>query len=115
MSGDASMSELSVRLAVAADRVMPDAKRKLAVIAQASVGAMKQSVKDYHAIDTGAMRNSVTAEPQGEWTYLIGPTVDYAAYVALGTSRMAARPFHLATAQQIGAFAKKAKLEVFDL
>lgn len=115
MSGTASMSELSVRLAVAADRVMPDAKRKLAAIAQASVGTMKQSIKDYHAIDTGTMRNSVTAEPSGDWTYLIGPTVDYAVYVALGTSKMAARPFHLATVKHIEDFATKAQLGVLDL
>jgi hypothetical protein len=45
------------------------------------------------------MLNSTTADTAGKDTYLIGPTVHYAVYVALGTSRVTARPFHTRAAK----------------
>ena len=53
-----------------------------------------------HAVDTGTMLNSTQSERAGK-AYLIGPTVSYAPYVALGTSRMPARPFHIAAARRL--------------
>lgn len=57
------------------------------------VGAEKKAIQWVHAVDTGTMVNSVTMQSTAKQV-LIAPTVDYAVYVALGTSRMAARPFH---------------------
>jgi len=52
------------------------------------------------------MLNSTTAEVTAKEA-LIGPTVDYAVYVALGTSRMAARPFHIHAAKRLQADIKQ--------
>lgn len=97
----ADMSQLASQFAHAATTVPTVAEQQVAKLAQLCVGHMKRAIRDYDAIDTGAMRNSVTAEKQSAYTYLIGPSVDYAVYVALGTSKMAARPFHLAAAKSL--------------
>lgn len=43
-------------------------------------------------VDTGALRNSVTADING-MEAVIGPGVHYGGYVELGTSRMRAQPY----------------------
>lgn len=40
----------------------------------------------------GTLRNSISGEPQGDTAY-IGTNVEYAAYVELGTYKMAAQPY----------------------
>jgi HK97 gp10 family phage protein len=51
--------------------------------------------KQLSPVDTGAMRASIFTEvfSRGENVARIGPTVEYAPYVELGTSKMAAQPF----------------------
>lgn len=45
-------------------------------------------------VDTGRLRNSITHEvDMKEQCAIIGSNVEYAPYVELGTSRMAARPY----------------------
>lgn len=45
-------------------------------------------------VDTGRLRNSITHRfANGEDAEYIGTNVEYGAYVELGTSKMAARPF----------------------
>lgn len=82
---------------------LPDAIDKtLRAAAQYSVGVMKTEISHvWHAVDTGAMLNSVTAKREGPHSYLIGPTQHYSGYVALGTSKMAARPFHISTYNKV--------------
>lgn len=86
----------------AANRLPDTVDRTLRDVAQYTVGVMKTEISHvWHAVDTGAMLNSVTAERKGPNTYLIGPTQSYSGYVALGTSRMAARPFHITTYNKV--------------
>lgn len=50
--------------------------------------------KELCPVDTGRLRNSITHETsESEHAVYIGSNVEYAPYVELGTSRMAARPF----------------------
>lgn len=44
-------------------------------------------------VDTGNLRNSITHQQFDENTEVIGTNVDYAAYVELGTHKMAARAY----------------------
>ena len=45
-------------------------------------------------VDTGALRNSIGTEfGDSGMSALIGPTVNYGAYVEFGTSRMSAQPY----------------------
>lgn len=45
-------------------------------------------------VDTGRLRNSITHEvDMNEQAAIIGSNVEYAAYVELGTSKMAPRPY----------------------
>lgn len=50
--------------------------------------------KEECPVDTGRLRNSITHEVQmNDKSVLIGSNVEYAAFVELGTSRMAAQPY----------------------
>lgn len=54
----------------------------------------KQALTDQKAVDTGRLRGSVTNIVEiGEQSVYIGTNVEYAAFVELGTSRMAPRPY----------------------
>jgi hypothetical protein len=95
-----TMGQLASRFAMAAAKVDPVSDRQLATLAQVGLGYVKDEIQGMHAVDTGTMLNSTQSERAGK-AYLIGPTVNYAPYVALGTSRMPARPFHIAAARRL--------------
>lgn len=101
-----TLGQLASKFAEAAQKVPSATQEELRTITQAGVGIMKREIQGMHAVDTGTMLNSTTSEKVSNTTYLIGPTVDYAAYVALGTSRMAARPFHTTAATKLQAQVK---------
>lgn len=96
-----TMGQLASKMKAAADKADQELDRNLARFVQVGTGVVKRQIQAMHAVDTGTMLNSTTAEKVGDKTYLIGPTVDYAVYVALGTSRMAARPFHIKAANEM--------------
>ena len=106
-----TMGELASRFLAASNKVKPESSKQLKGLAQVGVGLVKREIQNVHAVDTGAMLNSTEASVAGPNTYLIGPTVAYAPFVALGTSHMAARPFHVTAAKQLG---KQADLFGFD-
>ena len=95
-----TMGQLAARFSMAASKVQPVTDQQLRTLAQVGVGYVKQEIQNVHAVDTGTMLNSTQAEHAGK-AWLIGPTVSYAPYVALGTSRMAARPFHIYAARRL--------------
>ncbi|AUX83224.1 hypothetical protein PBI_RACCOON_11 [Microbacterium phage Raccoon] len=92
-----TMGQLASRYAKASKK--PIGSTELRRLSQVGVGIVKKEIQAVHAVDTATMLNSTTAETAGKDTYLIGPTVNYAVYVALGTSRMRARPFHTRAAK----------------
>lgn len=96
-----TLSQLATRLAKAADKVPAVTNKELEKMAQVGSGYMKSSIQELHAVDTGTMLNSTTVEKSGDKEYSIGPTVDYAIFVALGTSRMEGRPFHTIAANKL--------------
>lgn len=95
-----SLGDLAKKFSKASGRVDPVMEKALDTLAEVGVGYMKQEIQKAHAVDTGSMLNSTTKEKIAKG-YLIGPTVKYAPYVALGTSRMAARPFHKTAAKRL--------------
>lgn len=96
------LGQLGARFTMAAEKLGETAEKSLDRFAQIGVGYVKEEIQNVHAVDTGTMLNSTTSEPSGKLTRLIGPTVTYAPYVALGTSRMDARPFHIEAARRLG-------------
>ena len=96
-----NMSQLASLFLTSAARVNPVSDQKMRTLVQVGVGLMKSEIQALHAVDTGTMLNSTTSERTGPTSYLIGPTVDYAVYVALGTSVMPARPFHTRAARNL--------------
>lgn len=110
-----TMSQLASRYAAASHKVDGSADKSLSQLAQVGVGYVKKSIQEYHAVDTGTMLNSTTAEREDATTYLIGPTVHYATFIALGTSRMTARPFHIKAASQLQGKAKSLGFGAKDL
>lgn len=107
-----TMGEFASKVASAAKKVDPEVERNLRALAQVGVGEVKTAIQDMHAVDTGTMLNSSTADRVGDNTYLVGPTVDYASYVALGTSRVAARPFHTVAAKKMAGQIKDFNLDL---
>lgn len=85
---------IEVKLRTSANRI----GAKGAQVVRRSTLAGEAIAKQLAAVDTGAMRESVSHDfhgdgrsglMEGEW----GPTVNYAHFVERGTSRMAAQPF----------------------
>lgn len=103
---DMTMGQLAAKFVASASRVKPVSEQKLRTLSAVGVGLVKSEIQGMHAVDTGTMLNSTTAERLGSSAFLIGPTVAYAPYVALGTSRMPARPFHIAAARKLNKQAK---------
>ena len=101
-----TMSQLASRYAKAAEQLPEVVRDNLGRLSQVGVGLVKTEIQRAHAVDTGTMLNSTTAESDGPAAFFIGPTVGYAPYVALGTSRMAARPFHIKAASKLAEQAK---------
>lgn len=106
-----TMGQLSSRFLAASKKVKPEKDKQLKALAQVGVGLVKREIQNVHAVDTGTMLNSTEAAVAGPNTYLVGPTVDYAVFVALGTSKRTARPFHITAAQALN---KQASLFGFD-
>lgn len=96
-----TMGQLATRFAKASSQVNSVAPQEIRKFAQVGVGLVKREIQAVHAVDTGTMLNSTDAERSGQFTYLIGPTVNYAPFVALGTSRVSARPFHIRAAKKL--------------
>ncbi len=80
---DMTMSQLASKFLAAAKKTDAVTDQKMATLAQVGVGLVKSEIQAMHAVDTGTMLNSSVAEKVAKTTYLIGPTVDYAVYVAL--------------------------------
>ena len=106
-----TMGQLATKFHTASKKVKPSSEKQLKALSQVGVGLVKREIQAVHAVATSAMLNSTEAALAGPNTYLIGPTVEYATYVALGTSRMAARPFHIAATSALN---KQASLFGFD-
>lgn len=66
--------------------------RALTTIGMLAEGYAKKALTDQKAVDTGRLRNSVSWAILDDSVY-IGTNVEYAPYVELGTSKMAARPY----------------------
>jgi hypothetical protein len=110
-----TMGQLASRYAQASSKVTPEASKNIKALSQVGVGLVKKAIQEVHAVDTSTMLNSTTAESAGPNTYLVGPTVQYASFVALGTSRRAARPFHTMAAAKLSAQAGDFGLNADDL
>ena len=52
-------------------------------------------------VRTGALRNSIATEMQGDDAVRIGPGVEYGIYLERGTSRMAARPYLFPSVEEV--------------
>jgi len=96
-----TMGELASRFAKAAQQLPSVTDKQVQTLAKVGEGLVKSEIHNVHAVDTGTMLNSTTVEKVAVGEYLIGPTVNYAVYVALGTSRMPGRPFHITAARKL--------------
>lgn len=89
---------------------LSSAKRRLQRIADRLAGVTDEAIGEFAEdvakhmkgvvpVDTGVLRDSITAEKSGDG-YTVGPRgVDYAAFVEHGTSRSPAQPYVAPTIQ----------------
>jgi len=52
-------------------------------------------------VDTGNLKNSIQAQKEKEFTWIVGTHVEYAPYVEYGTYKMAARPYLGPAAEEV--------------
>lgn len=53
------------------------------------------------AVDTGALRNSIQAQPVNSLEWEVGPAVDYGIFVELGTVKQAPQPYMTPAAEAV--------------
>jgi len=54
---------------------------------------VETKAKDDVPVKTGATKNSINASSEGELSWRVGPTTEYAPFLEYGTRHMIARPF----------------------
>lgn len=76
-----------------------------AVLAVANQGVAK--AKLLSPVDTGRLRQSITAEKKSKTQAIYGSNVEYAMYVEFGTKRAAAQPFLRTSADWLRQYGSK--------
>ena len=56
--------------------------------------------KIFVPVDTGALKNSIDVQMEGDLTAVIAPHTEYAAFIEFGTSKMAAQPYMTPAAEE---------------
>lgn len=57
--------------------------------------------KTHAPVDTGALRNSIQAQPVNSLEWEVGPAVDYGLFVEMGTVKMAPQPYMTPAAEAV--------------
>ena len=89
--GSAEFELIARNLNNASREVMPRARGAM----KKALGDIASGAKNRAPVDTGALRNSITTQTQGNRDYArgeVGPTVHYGGSVVRGTSRARAQP-----------------------
>ena len=90
--GSAEFELIARNLNNASRQVMPKARQAM----KKALGDIASGAKTRAPVDTGALRNSITTQTQGNRDYArgeVGPTVHYGGFVERGTSRTRAQPY----------------------
>lgn len=83
-------------LAVSFDAEKASIGSRVEAVVRAGAARIESGAKTRAPVDTGFLRGSIGYDVTVADTFVeavIGPTADYAAFVELGTSRMAPQPF----------------------
>lgn len=84
----------TVRLSNNFGKIADGLRPKAAAVVSKIAHTIEADAKSRAAVDTGAMRASISVVMDGDLSATIAPTVDYAVFVEYGTSRGApAQPF----------------------
>ena len=69
-----------------------DIQKGLKTVGLKAEGYAKKNLTAKRAVDTGRLRNSISHQNDSDTVY-VGTNVEYAPYIEMGTSKMAARPY----------------------
>jgi HK97 gp10 family phage protein len=78
-----------------------EAAQEVAKAAHAIEAQTKANIVQHDLIDTGNMLNSVQAQPDGTFAWIVGVGAEYAIYHEYGTVRLPPKPFFLPAVRQI--------------
>jgi len=90
--GSAEFELIAQNLNNASRQVMPRARQAM----KKALDDISAGAKNRVAVDTGATKNSISTQTQGNRDYArgeVGPTTSYAGFLERGTSRMRAQPY----------------------
>ena len=87
--------EVSQVRALAADltKASTSAQLKAGQVVRKAGADLERIAKQRAPVDTGNLRNSIGTTAHSPTSVEVGPTASYAAYVELGTYKMAAQPY----------------------
>ncbi len=90
------MAKSSMSLEIKFDRLPQlrgELRRRASNIVRETAFAVEAQAKELAPVDTGTLRNSIQAEPEGEHTWIVAPHTEYAEHLEYGTRHMAAQPY----------------------
>lgn len=83
---------MTVKVKWYGDKAIKNMEQAVSVALEASALLVEGTAKNLAPVDTGNLRNSITHEVEGQEAR-VGSALEYAKFVELGTSKMAAQPY----------------------
>lgn len=76
-------------------------RRAVANVVKSTALQCEAKAKVKAPVSTGALSNSIQAQPETELSWTVGPAMDYGIYVEYGTVHMAPRPYMTPAAEEL--------------
>jgi len=84
------------------DRMAKDLDRNADRVIASIAHQVEAEAKQLAPVDTGALKNSLHTDREGQAHYIVADGVEYGIFQELGTSRMAAHPFMVPAVESVG-------------
>lgn len=85
------------------DKLVGETRRRAEKLVDKTANNIREAAENMVAVDTGALKKSITVTDDGELTRIVSAgnaTVDYAEHVEFGTSKQPAQPFFTPAVEQ---------------
>ena len=87
------MIQIELKMKIETEEITRSVRHLLGAVVAKTAGDVEATAKSLAPVDTGFLRNSIQAERVTDLEWEVNVGAEYGAYVELGTSRMAPRPY----------------------